>query len=120
MTTRIGSFVVGQALGLRGAPSPAARGLPWACPTRQRSRSQTPGKARRQAESQAPLKSSRIFRFSSTLLAALLCAAPYSAYGQTDGATRADWPHYGGSQLSWRFSALDQINASNIKALAPA
>ena len=52
--------------------------------------------------------------------ATLACALSYSGYGQTDGATRADWPHYGGSQLSWRFSALDQINASNIKALAPA
>src|SRR5580704_1886319 len=24
-----------------------------------------------------------------------------------DGATRADWPHYGGTQFSWRYSALD-------------
>jgi alcohol dehydrogenase (cytochrome c) len=39
-------------------------------------------------------------------------------YGQ-DGATRADWPHYGGTQLAWRYSALDQINASNVKKLAP-
>ncbi len=37
-----------------------------------------------------------------------------------DGATRADWPHYGGTQLSWRYSALNQINASNVKNLAPA
>jgi hypothetical protein len=22
-----------------------------------------------------------------------------------DGATRADWPHYGGTQLSWSYSA---------------
>lgn len=36
-----------------------------------------------------------------------------------DGATRADWPHYGGTQLAWRYSALDQINTSNIKKLAP-
>jgi alcohol dehydrogenase (cytochrome c) len=37
-----------------------------------------------------------------------------------DGATRADWPHYGGTQRSWRYSALDQIKASNVKSLAPA
>ena len=40
--------------------------------------------------------------------------------GPADGATRADWPHYGGTQLSWRYSALDQINAKNVKQLAPA
>jgi len=45
-----------------------------------------------------------------------------AAHGQTgtDGATAADWPHYGGTQLSWRYSALDQINSLNIKQLAPA
>src|SRR6266404_916858 len=37
-----------------------------------------------------------------------------------DGATRDDWPHYGGTQLAWRYSALDQINASNVKKLVPA
>src|SRR6266849_8206961 len=45
-----------------------------------------------------------------------------AAYAQTevsDGATRADWPSYGGTQLSWRYSALDQINTSNVKNLAP-
>src|ERR1041385_3705431 len=36
-----------------------------------------------------------------------------------DGATHADWPYYGGTQLAWRYSALDQINASNVKRLAP-
>jgi len=34
--------------------------------------------------------------------------------------TSADWPHYGGTQLSWRYSTLDQINAGNVKNLAPA
>jgi alcohol dehydrogenase (cytochrome c) len=38
----------------------------------------------------------------------------------SDGATRADWPHYGGTQLAWRYSALDQVNTGNIKNLAPA
>lgn len=37
-----------------------------------------------------------------------------------DGSTRADWPHYGGTQAAWRFSALAQINRSNVKSLAPA
>jgi alcohol dehydrogenase (cytochrome c) len=36
-----------------------------------------------------------------------------------DGSTRADWPHYGGSQAAWRFSALDQINTSNVRSLVP-
>jgi alcohol dehydrogenase (cytochrome c) len=37
-----------------------------------------------------------------------------------DAATRADWPHYGGSQFSWRYSALDQVNTTNVKNLVPA
>src|SRR6266446_556752 len=48
----------------------------------------------------------------------LLMAMPL--YAQESGATRVDWPHYGGTQLSWRYSALDQINAGNVKNLAPA
>ena len=42
------------------------------------------------------------------------------AQGVIDGATHADWPHYGGTQASWRYSALDQINTTNVKNLAPA
>ena len=34
-----------------------------------------------------------------------------------DGATHADWSYYGGTQLAWRYSALNQ---SNVKKLAPA
>src|SRR5262249_16688495 len=41
-------------------------------------------------------------------------------YAQDGGATRADWPHYGGTQMSWRYSALDQINTGNVKNLTPA
>jgi alcohol dehydrogenase (cytochrome c) len=42
------------------------------------------------------------------------------AQGQSlDGSTRADWLHYGGSQAAWRFSALDQINTSNVSSLVP-
>src|SRR5262249_17689069 len=37
-----------------------------------------------------------------------------------DAATRADWPSYGGTQFSWRYSALDQINTRNVKSLTPA
>jgi len=43
-----------------------------------------------------------------------------SALAQDGGATRADWPHYGGTQFSWRYSALDQINTTNVKSLKPA
>jgi alcohol dehydrogenase (cytochrome c) len=46
----------------------------------------------------------------------LLAAASLLAQ---DGATKADWPSYGGSQLAWRYSALDQVNTTNIKKLAP-
>ena len=56
-------------------------------------------------------------RFVFILFAATLVNAQTPA---PEGATRADWPHYGGTQLSWRYSALNQINASNVKNLAPA
>src|SRR5579862_4974770 len=36
------------------------------------------------------------------------------------GSTGADWPSYGGTDLAWRYSALDQINTSNVKKLLPA
>ena len=42
------------------------------------------------------------------------------AMAQDAGPTHADWPHYGGTQFSWRYSALDQINTGNVKALTPA
>ena len=45
-----------------------------------------------------------------------------STPGSTDnaGATHADWPGYGGSLFSWRYSALNQINTANVKKLSPA
>lgn len=43
----------------------------------------------------------------------------FAAVWAQDGATRADWPHYGGTQLAWRYSALDQIDTTNVKKLAP-
>jgi alcohol dehydrogenase (cytochrome c) len=58
-------------------------------------------------------------RFALSLLATFTLAAQTPATAP-DGATRADWPHYGGTQFAWRFSALNQINTSNVKSLTPA
>jgi alcohol dehydrogenase (cytochrome c) len=44
----------------------------------------------------------------------------YAQERASDGSTRADWPHYGGTVRSWRYSALDQINTTNVKNLGPA
>src|SRR5581483_8778178 len=49
---------------------------------------------------------------------ALFTLLPLAA--QDAGLARAAWPHYGGTQFSWRYSALDQINTSNVKNLLPA
>lgn len=49
----------------------------------------------------------------------LACLAP-GLRAQEAGATRDDWPHYGGTQLAWRYSALDQINTSNVAGLQAA
>jgi len=57
-------------------------------------------------------------RFSGILLTSLLSVA--SALAQDAGATHADWPQYGGTEYSWRYSALDQVNTANVKALTPA
>jgi alcohol dehydrogenase (cytochrome c) len=43
-----------------------------------------------------------------------------SALAQEAGATGADWIHNAGTQFSWRYSALDQINTANVKSLTPA
>src|SRR4051812_46253537 len=55
-----------------------------------------------------------------TIICLLPVAFAITAYAQDEGATHADWPHYGGTQFSWRYSALDQINDKNVKALTPA
>ncbi len=47
-----------------------------------------------------------------------IVALAATAYAQ-DGAARADWSQHGGSSLFWRYSALDQINTSNVKKLVP-
>ncbi len=57
-------------------------------------------------------------RFRLALLTILLTIS--LAPAQDAGATHADWPNYGGTQFSWRYSALDQINTRNVKALLPA
>jgi hypothetical protein len=51
-------------------------------------------------------------------LAALAWCA--EAWCAEDGATRADWPHYGGAYTAWRYSALGGINRGNVHKLAPA
>lgn len=42
-----------------------------------------------------------------------------SLYAQ-DGATRDNWPHYGGQTSAWRYSALEQVNAANVSKLTTA
>ena len=42
-----------------------------------------------------------------------------SQMAAADLATRADWPSYGGTHSALRYSALDQINASNVQGLTP-
>lgn len=49
-------------------------------------------------------------------LSTLLVAAAVFAQ---DGSTKENWPHYGGLQSSWRHSALDQVNRSNVGKLTP-
>jgi len=53
---------------------------------------------------------------SSTILALVILPAAFAQ----DGATRNEWPFYGGTQLAWRYSALDQVNTANVTKLAPA
>ncbi len=50
----------------------------------------------------------------------LIAAAAYAQDATSNGATGANWPSYGGTDLSWRYSALDQINTGNVSRLKPA
>jgi len=50
---------------------------------------------------------------------ALLTIAVAATLVAQDGATGQNWPHYGGTQRFWRYSALDQINRANVSRLAP-
>src|SRR5579862_397740 len=43
-----------------------------------------------------------------------------AVFAQDAGPTHADWLSYGGTQLSWRYSALDQVDTANVKNLAAA
>jgi len=47
----------------------------------------------------------------------LLCAPALSAQPEASG---ENWLHYGGTEKSWRYSSLSQINTANVKRLAPA
>lgn len=62
-----------------------------------------------------------LVRIASAAVSCILALAPImSAQDRPiDGGTRADWPHYGGTQSAWRYSALDQINTANVKNLSP-
>src|SRR5271154_1950552 len=51
------------------------------------------------------------------LLVLFALAAACAQDRPLDGATHADWPHYGGTQFSWWYSALDQVNTGNVKNL---
>jgi len=55
-------------------------------------------------------------------MALMACAGACAQAGANaqGGPTQSDWPHHGGSQFAWRYSALDQINAANVKNLAVA
>jgi alcohol dehydrogenase (cytochrome c) len=55
-------------------------------------------------------------RFAPLLLTIPLAVS--SSLAQDAAPTRADWPHYGGTDYAWRYSALDQINRDNVKALS--
>jgi alcohol dehydrogenase (cytochrome c) len=53
------------------------------------------------------------------VLAVVAVTAVAQGQAPSDGAARADWPHYGGTQSAWRYSALDQINTETVQNLAP-
>ncbi|MDA2928990.1 PQQ-dependent dehydrogenase, methanol/ethanol family [Acidobacteria bacterium AH-259-O06] len=65
-------------------------------------------------------QSARWRRLCAGSLKAILCSF-FSAMllMAEDGSTRANWPHYGGTYQFWRYSALEQINRSNVKKLVP-
>ncbi|MBV9770847.1 MAG: PQQ-binding-like beta-propeller repeat protein, partial [Bryobacterales bacterium] len=51
------------------------------------------------------------------LLLGLVVVAACAQNSGTNGAARSDWPHHGGSQFAWRYSALDQIKTANVRNL---
>lgn len=50
----------------------------------------------------------------------LVFLACVGAFAQTGAPTAADWGSYGGTQYSWRYSGLNQVNTQNVKQLTPA
>ncbi|MCC6201519.1 MAG: PQQ-binding-like beta-propeller repeat protein [Gammaproteobacteria bacterium] len=58
-----------------------------------------------------------IFILVAVTVASLRCA---SAETVSAGATQSDWPSYGGTTHAWRYSALDRVNRTNVRSLAPA
>ena len=62
-----------------------------------------------------------VWRLAFVALLSVFAASSW-AQGQTkaEQGTGANWEYYGGTQSSWRYSLLDQINTTNIKKLAPA
>lgn len=55
------------------------------------------------------------------LVIALLCSAwAASAFAQTNAPAGADWGSYGGTQYSWRYSSLNQVNTQNVRQLSAA
>src|SRR5438128_12461207 len=54
------------------------------------------------------------------LFAAFAATLSASEAAAADPATVNDWPSYGGTHAALRYSALNQISTSNVKALAPA
>ncbi|MEO8097668.1 MAG: PQQ-dependent dehydrogenase, methanol/ethanol family [Acidobacteriota bacterium] len=57
-------------------------------------------------------------RFLAVLSLAASCGCPLSA--QSAAPAGVNWPSYGGTQYSWRYSDLNQVNTQNVKQLAPA
>ena len=55
-------------------------------------------------------------RLGATWLAFLLSMVLLAAQ---DGSTGENWPHNGGTYRFWRYSALDQIDRSNVRSLVP-
>lgn len=55
-----------------------------------------------------------------TLTLSVIAVSSAAALFAQDGATKDEWPSYGGTQYAWRYSALDQVNTTNVTKLAPA
>ena len=54
--------------------------------------------------------------FKLAIVSLILSVLPVSA---ENAGTRENWPSYGGTSHAWRYSALDQIRADNVRRLTP-